>query len=78
MEEVLQADRVVALQDGRVAFGAPAEVFRASRNCGVWSGHPFAPGTGLETSLGGSEIPEGLLGEEALVEAVLRRWRELQ
>ena len=80
MEEVLQADRVVALQEGRVALqGAPSEVFarvEELRNLGLDIPSHLELAWRLRAS--GLDLPEGLVAEEVLAEAVLRRWRELQ
>ena len=80
MEEVLQADRVVALQDGRVALqGAPSEVFsRVEELRGLGLDIPSHLELAWRLRAAGLEIPEGLLDETDLVEAVLRHWRELQ
>lgn len=77
MEEVMEADRVVVLEDGRVALDLPpADLFQHGaelRRLGL--DVPSVPDLAERLRAGGLDLPGGLLDEEALVEALLERWR---
>lgn len=77
MEEVMEADRVVVLEDGKVALDLPpAELFAHSaelRRLGL--DVPPVPDLAERLRAGGLDLPAGLLDEDGLVEAVLEQWR---
>jgi len=78
MEEVLQADRVVAMQEGQVALqGPPSEVFsqvQELRELGLDIPSHLELASRLRAA--GLDLPDGLVDEEALARAILARWRE--
>ncbi len=80
MEEVLQADRVVALRDGRVALqGPPSEVFsRVEELRSLGLDIPSHLELAWRLRAAGLDLPDGLVGEESLAQAILGRWRELR
>lgn len=78
MEEVLQADRVLAMQEGRVIMeGSPQEIFaRAEELRAVGLDIPTQVELALRLRRAGAALPAGLLGEEALADALLALWRD--
>ncbi len=77
MEEVLAADRIVALQDGQVALQGPlSEVFaRVEELRRLGLDIPSHLDLAWRLREAGLEVPEGLVGEEALASSILARWR---
>jgi ABC-type multidrug transport system ATPase subunit len=77
MEEVLQADRVVAMGEGRVVLeGPPAEVFTRVRELrALGLDVPAHLELALRLRGCGLELPEGLLGEDQLADCLLASWR---
>ncbi len=77
MEEVLQADRVVAMGDGRVVLeGPPAEVFtRVGELRALGLDVPAHVELALRLRGSGLDLPEGLLGEDQLADCLLASWR---
>lgn len=77
MEEVLGADRVVAMGEGQVVLeGTPAEVFsRADEVRALGLDLPAHLELARRLRLAGVGLPQGLLSEEQLSEALLQAWR---
>lgn len=77
MEEVLEADRVLAMNEGRVVLeGAPADLFgRADELRCLGLDLPPLPDLAERLRRAGLDLPSGLLREEALAEAILAAWR---
>jgi len=77
MEEVLGADRVVAMGQGRVVLeGTPAEVFsRADEVRALGLELPVHLELGRRMRQAGVGLPEGLLSEEGLAQGLLEAWR---
>lgn len=78
MEEVLEADRVVVMEEGRVALDLPpADLFtHGDRLRRLGLDVPSVPDLADRLRTGGVDLPGGLLDEDGLVEALLAVWHD--